>query len=607
VAKRKTRIASESTTVQRPNKSGQAILNLVAGIAALATTAVALKPVGALFWGHDLIWHLARIAQYQVGVQDGVLFPRFLHDVFFGYGGPIMVFNPPAPYVLTELFTVLGAGAFEALEAGIALAIVGGAVSLYFLAREPFGQPAALLAAGAYAVAPYRLVDAWVRAAYPELFATALIPLLLLSMRSVVRRQTSFAMVAAALATSLVVLSHPPSTVFCLPLAAAYGLWHSPSQNRRQAIFKLFGSLALGVGLSSIFWVPALADSAHTQIPLDQAKYRDNYVGVRQLFETKWAYGFSNPGPDDDMSFQLGWVHWAAALGAGWLAFFRGNQPSKAGKSRIAVAGAHRGALQHELRFWFAAGAVAIFAMTESSSFLWDVIPLLASIQFPWRLLIVPALATSIFVGALVRIFDKPARAAAVAATTALLLTVGYWSFARTICQAGERVGDSTCLSADHWNSTNTPEKLQTWIGADPVLLPTDSSKPPTFGPRAEVTEGVAQVEVVDDRTERFRARVVATSPATVRVRIFSFPGWHAAIDGVAAEIHEETDTGKILVKVLQGNHVLDLRFGLSPAGRRGAIASAISCFATLGLLVWGVTRRRRESKSLRFQPDGGV
>jgi hypothetical protein len=34
---------------------------------------------------------------------------------------------------------------------------------------------------------------------------------------------------------------------------------------------------------------------------------------------------------------------------------------------------------------WFAVVAVALFLMTEASVVLWDAIPALADLQFPWR------------------------------------------------------------------------------------------------------------------------------------------------------------------------------------------------------------------------------
>ena len=37
--------------------------------------------------------------------------------------------------------------------------------------------------------------------------------------------------------------------------------------------------------------------------------YSNHFVYLHQLFYSPWGYGFSVPGPNDGMSFALGWSH----------------------------------------------------------------------------------------------------------------------------------------------------------------------------------------------------------------------------------------------------------------------------------------------------------
>jgi hypothetical protein len=121
--------------------------------------AVALLPLGLPFFGHDFSAHVVRIAQWHRGVSEGIVYPLYLHDVFWGFGAPVMLFNAPAPYVLAELLVLLGASPVAALKLGLAVGFAGGAAAVYWLARPSLGRPAASLAAAAYAIVPYRLLD----------------------------------------------------------------------------------------------------------------------------------------------------------------------------------------------------------------------------------------------------------------------------------------------------------------------------------------------------------------------------------------------------------------------------------------------------------------
>ena len=62
------------------------------------------------------------------------------------------------------------------------------------------------------------------------------------------------------------------------------------------------------------------------------------------------------------------------------------------------------------------------------------------SIQFPWRFMLVPALASSLCVGALLHLLDgKPASfVAGLAAAVTLLMLVSYAPFAKSACKSEE-------------------------------------------------------------------------------------------------------------------------------------------------------------------------
>jgi hypothetical protein len=67
---------------------------------------------------------------------------------------------------------------------------------------------------------------------------------------------------------------------------------------------------ALGLGLSAFAWLPALAARQYASMNRaveGNGKYSDHFVYLHQLFYSPWGYGLSVRGPDDGMSFALGW------------------------------------------------------------------------------------------------------------------------------------------------------------------------------------------------------------------------------------------------------------------------------------------------------------
>jgi hypothetical protein len=527
---------------------------LLGAAAPFVALGFALFPLAVPFWGHDLMAHVVRIAQVHRGVTEGVFYPLYLHDVFWGFGAPLMLFNPPFPYFLAELLVLLGASPVGALKLGLALGFVGGAAAVYALARPALGRTAAGFAAAAYAVVPYRLLDGWVRAAYPELIATALLPLMLLAARRTATARQGRGWAAVAVTLALLLLTHAPTSLVGIALATAYGLLWSPPGTRAAFLLRLSLGIALGFGLSAFYLLPAAAELGRTQFqenvgPSSYFFYGYHFIELRQLLDNGWGYGESVPGPADGMSFQIGRVHLAAIAGALALAW-RGPR-----------------AARRELAFWLLACAAAVYLTTGHSAWLWRALPLLHPFQFPWRMLMVPALGASVCVGGLVLIGERwpPWARGALAAAVLAALVVSYARF--VVPLPPPRPIEARI----------TPEALQRWIGANPVWLPRGVRPDGLPGPRLLVVGGTGDVQLVRDATHHLVARSRAATPITVRVRIFAFPDWQAFVDRVRLPTRPDPVTGGILLDLPAGEHEVRLQFAMTPIRRTAAVVSLVT------------------------------
>ena len=74
-------------------------------------------------------------------------------------------------------------------------------------------------------------------------------------------------------------------------------------------------AFALGLGLSAAFFIPALVEQGYinrTQWFGEYYNPEQHFVYFHQLFDPRWGFGISQPGPDDaaqgSLSYQLGAV-----------------------------------------------------------------------------------------------------------------------------------------------------------------------------------------------------------------------------------------------------------------------------------------------------------
>ncbi len=234
-----------------------------------------------------------------------------------------------------------------------------------------------------------------------------------------------------------------------------------------------------------------------------------------------------------------------------------------------------------------------VFLMLPASVAIWECVPGMAYLQFPWRLL-GPAnmmLAVCAAGGAALLprgLWRNPVLAAALAATLLLALPVLYppmWApdFGPTAPQdIIEWERHSLALG-----TTSTGDFLP--VGAARVRMRPQSSLVESYtqpGPvdrvnRASLPDGAA-VEIVEHGPLHDRFAVSAPVEFVLRLYTFHFPGWRAYVDGQEVEIEVATPEGFITVRVPAGEHEVVVRFEDTPPRTAGWVISALGLAALL-------------------------
>lgn len=320
---------------------------------------------------------------------------RFVSDLGYGYGYPIFNFYAPLPYYFGGILYALGVSGLDATKAMFFIGIVGAGVSMLIVLARRMGLSGALLAAIVYVYAPYHAVQIYVRGAVGEFWSLLFLPILfdgVLRLHHASERKRGVLLAGAGIAG--VIVSHTIIgyvTVFLYVLGGV--IFFLVSKIRKTTAFNMATyliALLLGLGLSSFFWLPALAEMSYTNVAGQigvSASFRDHFVCIGQLWNSLWGFGGSAPGCIDGLSFKLGKFPILLAVVSSliWIAVYK--KLSQSASMMILTA--------------LSLFVISIFFMTPASVWIWQILPYFAYIQYPWRFLTYTIVALSILAGSI--------------------------------------------------------------------------------------------------------------------------------------------------------------------------------------------------------------
>lgn len=559
-------------------------------------------------WQQDMLWtadgwlHLYRIFELNEQLRQGVLYPRWSDNLYFGYGYPVFHFYSPLSYYIIETFQLLGLTLFAAFKLFFALMFPLAAMGMYVFTRETFTpvltrtwqlQVAALFAGIAYAASPYLLIDVFVRGATAEMLALALLPFLLWAIRKTILARTWSATAVLAMLLALLITSHNLTTFFAAPILVGFSLlnlFFIPTwQARRTAALRLVVGTLVGLGLSAFYWLPAffemplvyVGQREFANIPL-QARMLEHFLPLARVFDFGWLYSY----PEAPWSLGLAGIVLAAlGLITAWHFLSRARKA--------------------EMLFWSGVVAVITFLVTDLAKPLWFQFPSLWIIQFPWRLTVFWSFGIALGVGFLglfcARILEtRPALVWLITLVVILnFLFVGLARFTPRVWQISDTQGISVGIIAREELNSNVP-------GASyfepPVAeyLPTTVKQVPMPRPRAQRNASVPNpnppsIELVSQHNQDWRLNVSAVEPFTLTLRAFYFPDWQATLDNHSATAFPATNFGVVGVRVPAGQHTLSLTRTITSYTQLGLLLTAVSCIAFGALLFFSLRARERE------------
>ncbi len=250
----------------------------IIGLALLLTLPAILAPQ----FTHDSFWiNWVWADQFTAELAKGNLYPRWLPQSHGGLGSPVFYYYPPLAFHVTGLFGLLGMSTYASIIAAFFAGLVGSGLAMHAWLRQHAPRP--LLGAAIYMVAPYHIIDFYIRGALAEFTAIALIPALALGLRRAVEGRY----ILGALAYGAMILTHLPLALLAsLFFVGPYTIYLA--RTHRRVISRLIIPLAVGLALSAVYLLPAFALERYRDVRVlwsTEAMQPESWSAVRWLAE----------------------------------------------------------------------------------------------------------------------------------------------------------------------------------------------------------------------------------------------------------------------------------------------------------------------------------
>ena len=203
--------------------------------------------------GGDSPFLIMRTHQLAAALRGGHFPARWMPDAAYGLGFPMFSYYAALPYYLAATLHLVQLDILSSIKLTQTLFAIAAALATYGWARRLFSSRAVgWLAGAAYAVAPYHLVNLYVRGdALSEFAAFAFYPLILWGLDRLLQEPVPRRVLFPALAYAGLSLTHNISALTFTPFALLYygvGVIRQAGGSRLRRTLAGLGAWALGLG-----------------------------------------------------------------------------------------------------------------------------------------------------------------------------------------------------------------------------------------------------------------------------------------------------------------------------------------------------------------------
>lgn len=502
---------------------------------------------------HDGEYHIVRFYEFNKTLSGGDWYPRWAPDLNKGYGVPLFNYVYPLPNYFASFLHALGFSFIDAFKLNMFVATLIGGAFFYLWAKQFWGTLGGVVSSVFYTFSPYHFVDIYIRGSVGEVWALAFFPAFLWSVTMFFEKRNSLFVISSSLFLTLIIFSHNILALIFFPFALSYiAFLLFKERNKKYLILNTLYIILLSLGLSSIFWMPALMEQQYVR-GLQIYEIEKNFPELYQLLIPSWGSGFSQGSLEGQMSFQIG----IANLTALFLSFVSAILFYKNKDKHVLIIGF--------FLCWF---LLVFFLMLKVSMPIWQYVPFMNFFQFPWRFLSLAILTTSFLAGTIFSIWRSKILAG-VLIVLAVLLSIGYAKPA----YYHERQDKYYLTRSNFIDGTNSPgNSFNTlWF----------NTKLPKKNEKFLFVKGEREIKTVFTKATSYQHEILVKKPSEIVINIAYFPGWKVLVDEKTAFIQRDKD-GLMRFSLSEGKHIVTTALGLTNIAQ---IATATSLFSFMLIL----------------------
>lgn len=486
---------------------------------------------------HDGEYHIVRFFLFDEAIRDGNLYPRWAAHLNNGFGVPLFNFVYPLSNYIAFFFHLFGISFIDSFKLEMFIATIIGGIFFYLWTKEFWGKVGAVVSSIFYTFSPYHFVDIYIRGSVGEVWAIAFFPAFLWAYTKFAKSKRKVFLIFSSIFLALIIFSHNILALMFFTFSLSYVvLLIGMEKDKRYLMLNTLCLILLGLGLSAIFWLPAIYETKYVtglQIFDVSAHFPDLY----QLLIPSWGSGFSGTGLKDVLSFQIGLANLLGVFLSLMVVFWKKKRNNESIYTIFFLV-------------WF---AFTFYLMLDISLPVWKTIPFMNYFQFPWRLLSLEILFASFLAGSVFSLGINR-RIKIFFAISLIFLTfilgIGYAKPA----YYHYRDDDYYISRSNFIDGTNSPGNVFNTIWFNKNLKKQNE--------KIIIEKGRLESSVIKPTNHAYLVSIISESSVTVNITYF--PSWTVFIDGQKIVTRQDAN-GLITFLVPKGSHLIEVKFKDTP------------------------------------------
>lgn len=328
--------------------------------------------------------HITQIAQFSAAIKDGD-FPVAWLDGFANYGLPLGIFAQQLPTYLGAFFNTIVDNPVLSFNLVFFVGVFLSNIFYYYFLRIYFQPTYAFFGSFLFNLAPYRIIDVYIRGVTPEIFSMIFLPLILISIYYLVQKRSSNAIFLLIFSFVCLILTHPIMFVTYSFIYIPYFIFNliKKDLDKGSSIFNkdsfklilLFTlSLLMALGLTSYYILPLNIETKYLYFGSQNHFSLPSYMSLVNYFDPQWHYFYREDIFTRGHIIKSGIMEISIVIIGLMIIFYRVTK-KKFIKS-ISI-----------LDFAVVMSIVIIFFTLKYSTFIYQNVNILSNIQHQWRMM----------------------------------------------------------------------------------------------------------------------------------------------------------------------------------------------------------------------------